>query len=76
MMVEAFIGDNIRPTQGGSDAISLQNASAGWVTWASGLLGYRRAGVSPRARGTSDHRIRKSVNELFAADGCVQVGFL
>ena len=32
MMVEAFTGDNIRPTQGGPDAISLQDASAGWVT--------------------------------------------
>ncbi len=56
---------------GGTDAISLQESS---VTWVSGLFLYRCSRVSTGVRGTSDHSLRQSLDQLFTANGRVQKG--
>src|SRR4030095_2204398 len=71
--VQAIILD---PRKEEPDAISPQDASAGWVTWASGLFCYCRARVSPGARVASHYSLRQSLNKLFTADGCAQEGLL
>src|SRR5262245_52155542 len=73
--LEALTEKTLDPRKEESDAISLRDASPGWVTWASGLLCYSCAQFSPGARGTSHHSVRQSLDELFTVDGCTQERF-